>query len=132
VATVADGPSRGRSLQALLDVVFLLNCDWLAAHPECPDLYESHVRYGREPADRREEFATIPVVLAQGWGDCDDLAPWYAAELTVRCGVPASPRVMEVRPGLWHVVVVTDDGETADPCVVLGMGASTSGARRSH
>lgn len=53
---------------------------YLATH-HVPCLYQSGVRYEMEPEGSIEEFAAIPVVIARGWGDCDDLAPWRVAEL---------------------------------------------------
>jgi len=120
-ATVDRGAYRAQSLRALLRVVFSLDVSYLRAHPEIPRLYASGVRYAREPDPSCEDFATTPVVLARGWGDCDDLAPWRAAELVVRDGIAARPELVSVRPGLWHVVVRRDGG-VEDPSRVLGMG----------
>lgn len=121
-ATVDPGPRRGQSLGALLRTVHALNVSWLRAHPRVPRLYASGVRYGREPRGIREDFATLPVVLSRGWGDCDDLAPALSAELVVRDGVDARPLVVQVRPGLWHCVVELPDGRRLDPSRRLGMG----------
>ncbi len=46
-----------------------------------PLLYKSGVEYEREPWTDHEEFADAATVLRRGWGDCDDLAAWRAAEL---------------------------------------------------
>lgn len=47
-----------------------------------PPLYESGVRYEREPWRKGlEEFADILVILHRGWGDCDDLCAARVAEL---------------------------------------------------
>lgn len=57
-----------------------------------PPLYESGVRFRNEPWAGKfklgganvpgiEEFATIPVVLGRGWGDCAQLCCWRIAEL---------------------------------------------------
>lgn len=46
-----------------------------------PLLYKSGVEYQREPWTDHEEFADMATVLRRGWGDCDDLAAWRAAEL---------------------------------------------------
>lgn len=119
-------PAQGdRALQRLLTVVWALNRDYLRAVPDAPRLYQSGVRYQREPAADRgsiEEFATIPVVAGRGWGDCDDLAPWRAAELCEREGVDARPQLVEVAPRRWHVVVVDATGRVIDdPSARLGM-----------
>lgn len=120
-ATVAAGPRRGQSLGALLRAVHDLNVSWLRAHPRAPNLYESGVRYRREPREMREDFATLPVVMRRGWGDCDDLAPALSAELEVRRGIAARPIVLAIRPGLWHCVVELPDGRRLDPSRRLGM-----------
>jgi len=124
VATVDPGPRRGQSLGALLRTVHDLNVQWLRAHPEAPALYASGVRYRREPREIREDFATLPVVLARGCGDCDDLAPALSAELVVRHGVDARPVVRAIRPGLWHCLVELPSGRVLDPSRRLGMRGS--------
>ena len=54
-----------------------------------PKLYQSGVRYEREPwAGEYEEFADCLTVLHRQWGDCDDLAAWRVAELQ-EAGEPA-------------------------------------------
>jgi hypothetical protein len=130
VAIVAPARSR-RSLQLLCELVHGLNVLYLRAHPTTPRLYQSGVVYRREPrgcddtACREERWCTIPVTLGQGWGDCDDLAPWRSAELEVRERVPARPRVVRVpsaRGRRWHVVVEHGDGRLEDPSAALGMG----------
>ena len=55
-------------------------------------------------ADPHEEWQSWEAVLANGTGDCEDLASAVAAEL-VAAGVPSRPVAFEARPGLWHVVV---------------------------
>jgi hypothetical protein len=120
-ATVDAGPRRAQSLGALLETVCRLNETWLRANPRAPRLYDSGVRYAREPREMREDFATYPVVLSRGWGDCDDLAPALAAELRVRDRIPARPVIFAVRPGLWHCVVRLPSGRTLDPSRELGM-----------
>lgn len=121
VAPVSDGPRRGQSLDTLAQVVHGLNVSFLRAHPDFPPLYRSGVRYAVEPVDAREQFCTAPAVLEQGWGDCDDLAPWRSAELVVRVGIDARPEVLRVGPRAWHVVVRLPDGRRLDPSKALGM-----------
>ena len=121
VAPVAEGPRRGQSIQALCDVVHALNVSFLRANPRFPSLYVSGVRYAKEPVELREQFCTAPAVLAQGWGDCDDLAPWRSAELEVRHGVQARPRTLRVGPRTWHIVVELPGGALEDPSARLGM-----------
>ncbi len=140
VAIVTSAGSR-EALQVLLDCVQSLDALYLVHNPQTPLLYESGIAYAKEPvqtagadandtAEREERFATIPEVLAQGWGDCDDLAPWRAAELTLQ-GCPSRAMIYEVAPKRWHVVVVRGDGVTEDPSAVLGMLDRAATAARS-
>ena len=126
VAIVSYAASR-EAFQALLECTYQLNCLYLQNAPDCPALYESCVRF--EPEDRdcddgtckEERFCTIPIVLAARVGDCDDLAPWRAAELTVRHGITSIPLIVPVGPRSWHVLVRRSDGQFEDPSAVLGM-----------
>ena len=124
-----------RELELALAVVTSLNELFLRGTPGVPRLYESGVVYATEPASSQsvasseERIASIPEVLALGWGDCDDLACYLSAERRVCDGIAARPRV--VLEGIapdgshhWHVVVEHPDGQIEDPSVVLGMGSS--------
>lgn len=93
---------------------------WLKRHPETPDLYKSGVRYKSQPAGC-EHFAPIPLVLAAGSGDCDQLAPWRCAELRVRHGVKAMPEVKQMGPALFHVFCRLPGGKVEDVSARLGM-----------
>jgi hypothetical protein len=77
-----------------------------------PKLYESGVRYEREPWPKGvEEFADIVTILRRGWGDCDDLCAARAAELLEE-GEPADCRIYWRRRcacGAW------DDGSGKCP-----------------
>jgi hypothetical protein len=120
-------------LQWALDALTLANVRALRDDPLLPALHSSGVRYARESAmaragrdvtvatsrGRAERFAGVHRVLELGAGDCDDLAPWRAAELLC-AGVPARAVAMPVG-ATWHVVVLTPWG-TEDPSRDLGMG----------
>lgn len=106
-------PGR-RHLQAALDALTLWNRRHLRASGPVPPLYRTRVRYRREKPGR-EQWMPIPLVLAQGYGDCEDLACWRAAEIGGRA-VP-----LRVRTG-WHIVVRRPDGRIEDPSRRLGMG----------
>ena len=111
-------------LEALTMAIQLL----LLAHPLTPPHYESGVVYQEEPPGTDEEFASLPVILARGWGDCDDLAPARCAELRNQ-GHRAHIRIQWKRfvrpdgmPGkLYHIVVRRSDGSIEDPSRILGM-----------
>lgn len=92
-----------------------------------PALYDSGVRYKREPRGS-ERWLTPSVVLLKGEGDCEDLAAYRAAELRVT-GEDPGARAVVVRSGdrTWHAVVDRTEGEHAaydefeDPSAALGM-----------
>lgn len=92
-----------------------------------------------------EEFADGLTVLRRGWGDCDDLAPWRAAELQeagdtaadckiswkVRCQNCAARVLDRSKPchqcgsrrrfRVFHVTTRRGDGRVEDPSQYLGM-----------
>jgi hypothetical protein len=115
----------------LLQAIVLGNRYYLHTHPNTPLLYESGVRYKREPnAFIYEEFADIPHVLKRGWGDCDDLVAWRCAEIQHREKRPCDPLIYwRQHPNgsgspitIWHVQVRRQDtGEVEDPSRLLGM-----------
>lgn len=116
-------------ITAALRAVYDYNVAFLRANPSFPRLYDlaqrGEMRYQREPRGdtiegTEERFCAIPVALAQRWGDCDDLAPWLAAERTVRDDMLSIPHVMPSRVG-WHVVVLRADGVIEDPSLMMGM-----------
>lgn len=115
-------PVRGeRGLNACLQALMELDVTALKSGV-FPALYASGVRYRREPLPVREQWKTVPAVLRDGHGDCEDLATWRAAELVVTGQDPAARPVL-VRTGRgWHVVVRRGDGSTEDPSRLLGMG----------
>ena len=77
-----------------------------------PPLYESGVRYRQEPRGV-DRWLTIPLVLAAGVGDCEDLAGWRTSELPEgRARVLVIPTSTE---RLFHAIVEYDDGAREDP-----------------
>ena len=115
------------AIKPLCEALVRIDQLYLVAHPNTPMLYESGVRYQNEPRGQPfEEFAPIPTLLGRKWGDCDDLAPWRAAELRVRGKENASIRVQWKRVGpnrekLFHIVVRRANGAIEDPSRILGM-----------
>ena len=113
----------GTFIKPLLDALVVVNRLYLRSH-HVPPLYKSGVRYLQEPADGKpEEFAAIPVVLARGWVDCDDLSPYRVAELQ-EAGEKARIRITWRRVGkrrTYHVLVRRADGRIEDPSRLLGM-----------
>jgi hypothetical protein len=111
------------AIKAILDAQVLANQLYIRMH-NVPLLYKSGVRYKNEPDNGVEEFALIPIILARGWGDCDDLAPWLCAELR-EAGEKAKIRIQWKRQPdgrkLYHIVVRRGDGRIEDPSALLGM-----------
>ena len=115
--------SRG-TLNHALEALVRINEDYLRAHPETLSIYDAGVRYAVEP-DGFELWDPIPLVLARGAGDCDDLAAARAAELRVagETGARADCYPSRVSNGrrTWHAIVVRADGTVEDPSARLGM-----------
>ena len=82
------------------------------------------VTWKPEPADQSFEGFDLPKdVLARGWGDCDDLACWHAADLRESGeDTDALPIVYQSGPNRWHAVVQRGDGSIDDPSQWAGMG----------
>jgi hypothetical protein len=121
------GTSRGEShevLEILLRALVALDESYLRHHPRTVGLYESGLRYQREPRGY-EQWLTIPKMLEQKHADCEDLAAYRVAWLRQRCGIPAWPCFKWRQKGntlVYHIIVCRPDGVIEDPSRVLGMG----------
>lgn len=136
---VANDPKNARMSQLMLAGgvfgLMLENIAWLQAHPQTPDLYNAGVTYKPErrrinpntgkPSEYGEEWQTIPWVIYRGYGDCEDLGAWRAAELRAKYHVKATPfiKMRRMPDGYWraHVVVRWPNGQIEDPSAKLGM-----------
>lgn len=79
------------------------------------------VRWRREPPGQ-ESFDPPSVVWGRRWGDCDDLAPWRAAELRVTGEDPRAKAIaLRSGPGTWHAIVQRSNGTREDPSLWAGM-----------
>lgn len=80
-----------------------------------------------------ERFDHAKRVLARGWGDCDDLAPWRSASLRVT-GEDPGARAVVVRsgPNRWHAIVQRSDGSLEDPSRTAGMPHAVIGGHRAN
>ena len=120
-------PNRSeRALGYYLWLLYQLNVDFLREYPDCAGLYESGVIYRAERPSftMPEQWRMIPKVIEVGYGDCEDLACWLAAEYTVQKGIPAKPvwtRQDVGREVVYHIRVRLRDGRILDPSKVLGM-----------
>lgn len=80
------------------------------------------VKWQPEPFRDGEHFDLQHDVQGRGWGDCDDLAPAYAAELRATGTDPdARAVVRRSGPNRWHALVERGDGRLVDPSVAAGM-----------
>lgn len=127
-------------VQEALLALYRVNVALLHEWPErWPRLYDSGVRWQleRDPRSQGGEDWLPLNELYDGreTADCEDIAAARAAELTVRDGIPAVPRLTYVDGG-YHIVVQLADGRIEDPSVILGMsrpidlGRVEAGARR--
>ena len=123
-------PRPLRALEAWLEALVLSNVQFLEDQPNFPRLYAAGVVY--KPEGSPEIWRDIPTCARDGWGDCDDLACWLAAELRFHHKRRALVSLRNGgRPGLVHAVVIdADTGIMNDPSKVLGMGRSTTITRR--
>jgi hypothetical protein len=91
------------------------------------------VQWKPEPRGHGEHFDAADTVAARGWGDCDDLAPYWAAELR-ETGADPDAKVTIKRTGQhrWHAVVRRSDGSVDDPSAAAGMPSSVDGVSLEH
>lgn len=82
------------------------------------------VRWRPEPSSQGFEGFDLPsTVIKRGWGDCDDLAAWLAAELREEGEDPdAQAIVYQSGKDRWHAVVQRGNGDIQDPSRWAGMG----------
>lgn len=89
-----------------------------------PPLYAARVAYRPEPQGL-EDWDALDIVWPRGYGDCEDLAGWRAAELRENGEhARADCYVSRVSPEgrrVWHCIVVREDGTIEDPSIQLGM-----------
>jgi hypothetical protein len=91
----------------------------LQKNPQLPALYAAGIKYKLPP---HRVWRYPHEMLREGWGDCEGLSCWRAAELHVS-GADPDARVLVYRtaPRRWHAVVGRGDGWIDDPSIVCGM-----------
>lgn len=125
---VPDLPvALNEALEGLVRVNTKLLLAALRAGRPVPPLYESGIRYKREPGTR-EWWQTVADNIADKQGDCEDLAGHRAAELRVGgivAGFDYPARAVCIRTGrkTYHAIVRHPDGHIEDPSRALGMKA---------
>lgn len=115
-------------LRLLLEALTAANVVYLQFHKNTPGIYQSGVRYSEELAESRtgpipEDWKSIPYVIHDGEGDCEDLACWRTAELLM-AGEHAQPTFTHRLVGnklLYHILVKRGNGSIEDPSARLGM-----------
>jgi len=109
-----------RTVAILLEALTALDQVWIHDHPRTPHLYESGVRFVEE--DGAELWPTIPIILARGYGNCDQLSAWLAAFYRSEGWRDAVAFPVHAGPGLVHCLVSRDGSERTieDPSAVLG------------
>lgn len=114
-----DVEASGFTLGALLEALTVINVG-LLEKSSFPPLYQSGVRYRREPKGS-ERWKRITRTFRDGHGDCEDLAAWRAAELRQAGELGAVAIALRTGPKLWHAVVWRENGDVEDPSRKLGM-----------
>lgn len=118
-----DRPLSHATLQCMLDALTDIDARYLRKHPETPAIYASGVRYEEEPPGQ-EDWQDVATTIRMGVGDCDDVAPWLAAQKRV-AGLDARPtfkdQVLSSGSTLYHILTMNPDGTIEDPSRVLGM-----------
>ncbi len=80
------------------------------------------VKWKPEPYGDGEHFDLAHQIGPRGWADCDDLAPYLAAELRATGKDPGATAIARRSgPKRWHAVVLKSDGQILDPSVWAGM-----------
>lgn len=119
------------ALEAALEATALANEQAVVRGevPHAEEAISAGVKWKPEPFLDGEHFDLAHQVVARGWGDCDDLAPYLAGSMRATGEDPgARPRVYKSGPDRWHVVTETSDGQILDPSKWAGMGRKKSGS----
>jgi len=117
-------------VRALLEALTVVNLQYLAQHPETPNLYVARPRYVVSHSSGTEIWQDLAETLRRGEGNCKDFSCIRVAEL-LREGftdvVPyiklaSYPDPKKMRPPLmvFHVMV-RNGASLEDPSRILGM-----------
>lgn len=117
-----DIPGSPEALEAFLEGMTALNTGIIRGSG-LPPLFEAGVVYRREPRGR-EQWLHAAQLVRRGFGDCEDLACYRAADLRVYESEPARVRVLRTGRKTLHAVVERADGSIEDVARALGMGES--------
>ena len=109
--------ARPQFLRAALRGLTAVNREVLR-EGQLPSIYASGVRYQPE-ALGQENWQRADETFARGFGDCEDLATWRAAELQLDGEVGAYADVVQTGARKYHAVVRRADGSIEDPSRAL-------------
>ncbi len=119
-------PPVPEAIEAMAEGLVRLNVWYietaLANGIELPALYDSGIRYQREPRGEEwwESAADVRSLASSRSGDCEDLAAYRAAELRVfDDDEGAYLMVIRNRRGNFHAIVCHGDGTLEDPSRIL-------------
>ena len=112
-------PSRPELYDAVLEGFTQANEVLLQERPELMPLYGKPVSYEQT---RSPKFRHADDVVGTGWGDCEALSTFRAAELrTTGEDMGATVATYRSGPKKFHAVVLRSDGSVEDPSKRLGM-----------
>jgi len=93
---------------AVIEAVARMNQAWFLRNPQVDrDLRRLGVRYDPPPLSFRtltHQICQAPILLKKLHGKCDSISAWETAQLRLQ-GYDASPALINLDEGLWHVVV---------------------------
>lgn len=123
LARLRDNRARERCIEYALNASAQIQQEFLIANPRTPPILKSGIRYRDDTNPLRDDWKTVPEILANRGGDCDDIIPWRLAELRLQ-GIPARPmaRIQQRSDGLivFHALIAWGN-HTEDTCRLLGM-----------
>jgi hypothetical protein len=116
-------PSSPGTYSAALEGLTGVNEVLMRRDPNIPPLYSTGTRWEIREGDPTEtQWRFAPDVATSGWGDCQDLSAYRAAELRVTGEDPkAHVRVYPTGTNKYHAVVARGNGLVEDPSTILGM-----------
>lgn len=112
-------PSRADYYAAALEGLVQTNDLVLSEDPTLPPLYDSGAVY--KPRQHRD-WRRADMIAREGWGDCEGLSAWRAAELRATGEDPfARVGVYHTGPRRYHAIVLRGDDTIEDPSIPLGL-----------
>lgn len=112
-------PSKADIYAAALEGLVQVNSLLLDKDPRIPPIYAAGVRWRGIP---HNNWRRADQIAGEGWGDCEGLSSWRAAELR-RTGEDPYARVgcYHTGPKKYHAIVIRGDDMIEDPSILLGM-----------